>query len=156
MNGDVYTVNLLKPVTWAEWKALTPGMQETYYNNLVTTYGVGMSHIGKMFGVSDRAIHQYAERNGLELMHRKVGERIPKDKAFLWNEFLRGDAPDIKEVKEKPNEEVEEPIEVEEEPVGGLSSFSMTFAPGTLWADVMEVLAHVPLPDGATIKVVVE
>lgn len=155
MNGEVITVNLNEPITWETWKALPKRMQEEYYNHLADTYGVGREQIAKMMGCSSEAVRLYAQKNGLDLRARKRGERVPPEKMFRWRVFCATteDAAQavIDEVVNGSLAAMNDLL-----PAGGLNGFTLTFAPHTEWAEVMQIVQNLPLPDGATIRVVVE
>ncbi len=157
MNGECITVNLNAPISWEAWKALPKRMQEEYYNNLADTYGVGREQIAQMMGCSAEAVRLYAKQNGLDLRIRKRGERVTPTNMFRWHAFCKTKITPA-EAQEVIDDIVNGSLEAmgELHPAGGLTGYTLTFAPYTEWAEVMQTVQNLPLPEGATIRVVVE
>lgn len=92
-NGKILSVELNKPMSWSEFKALTRTLQSAYIKHLIEKYGATTSDLAEMFGVSRPSVSALVKNNGLDVVFHK-GRSMPKDKRPQWVAFLTGaDAP---------------------------------------------------------------
>ena len=61
LNGEVITVNLNRPMKWAEFKQLNKELQTMYAQNLVRKFGVTAVAMAEMLGVSKCTVYTYAK-----------------------------------------------------------------------------------------------
>lgn len=60
LNGEVRTVNLNRPMKWAEFKALEPDTQTLYVSGLAHKYGITIGALAEMLGVSRTTVYNYS------------------------------------------------------------------------------------------------
>ena len=113
LNGEVSSVKLKKPMTWAEFKALIPSLQTEYLNYLIDHFRIGADRIGvDMFGLPKAYMSTYIRRKGLSGIKRSRKSSVAAIEG--WRRWLAhanepSSAP-IQQVAEEPKPEpVEEP-----------------------------------------------
>ena len=55
-HGEVFSMNINKPMSWEDYKKLPNNMRIEYYNSIVDRFGVGADRIAKMMGTTVPAI----------------------------------------------------------------------------------------------------
>jgi len=65
MNGEVNTINLNKPMKWAEFKALDADIQQRYIKRLRDLYNVSVDALAGMFGLYPNTVHKMFRIMGL-------------------------------------------------------------------------------------------
>lgn len=89
LNGEITTVSMLSPISWATFKALAPDLQEEYLDTQVRRFGVGLATIGReLFGFdSDNKLSNYVRDANLSIIPAPPG-RQPKAAKESWNRWL--------------------------------------------------------------------
>lgn len=65
MNGEINTINLNKPMKWAEFKALDADIQQRYIKRLRDLYNVSADALAGMFGLYPNTVHKMFRIMGL-------------------------------------------------------------------------------------------
>lgn len=76
MSGPIYTLNLKKRITYAEFKALPEGLQKSYVQNIVDKYRVGPSALAELMGANAGTVSVYLSKRGFSF---KRGFQPAKD-----------------------------------------------------------------------------
>ena len=110
LNGELYSINLNKPLSWERFKTLTPSLQEEYLQHIMDRFGIGLSSISRdMFGMADTSLNTYAIRHNLKL-NLSRGRRASKAAYERWHCWLDDPEPTLASAIEKHEEPViEEP-----------------------------------------------
>lgn len=137
LNGEVSTVNLDRPMKWAEFKALAPDVQTMYINGLVSKYGISVGALPEMFGVSRATVYNHSRKNwGLRSSMTQGAREAFRE--FCGQKPENGGATTTEEPAEKPEPPKYFPADVER----------MTLAlRGTVYF-CTEYLRALPLGDG--------
>lgn len=88
-NGEVVTMNLNTPVTWAEFKSYSGSLQKEYVEHLVSEYGVNMTKLAEMFGCSTATMKKQFSSVGIDI-NFKAGNSMSKEALGMWSLFLSG------------------------------------------------------------------
>lgn len=85
LNGEVITVNLDRPMKWAEFKALDPDTQTLYVSGLAHKYGVSIGALAEMLGVSRGTAYNYSKKSwglqkGMTQAEREVFREFCEEK----------------------------------------------------------------------------
>jgi len=150
------TVDTSKPMTWTEWTALSPKLKTEYYNGVSREFHATMLNMATMFGIQPQVLRNYISKENLPVWVPQIGEAMSAEDAMRWVAFRAGEP--VEEPAEEPAEvPAEVPVEAtaEEEPVTEvmpLVSYNMEFR-ASRWEDIMATLMHLPIPDGASIRV---
>ena len=156
-HGEVYKVNINQPITYAEYKALPKDLKETYYNHLITEFHVGSNYIAKMMGCKGITLRNHNAKNGINTV--KAPNQTTRENYIRFEAFCK----QAKEPEEKVPEIVAEdpideiltaPLQIDAKqekkriPVTG---YHLNFENVDNWADVVDFLATLPLPQNARI-----
>ena len=123
-NGPCMTMNLNKPMLWADFKQLPAGMQTEYLQHVTDTYKVGKNKIVEMLGTSDTTFIKYMEANHLNVRFQSAAGSKPKSQIEAWNNFL-GVTVVQPEITELPDVEAEQAVAICGEPVATSSECRM-------------------------------
>ena len=88
--AEVVAVVVIKPMTWAEFKAYPKDLQKQYLCGLVETYGANLTTLSAMFGASPATIRSFIDENNYGLSFG-VGHKMTSKQRELWQKFLSGD-----------------------------------------------------------------
>lgn len=77
LNGPTYTVNLGKPITWDDFRALPENLQRDYVTNLIDKYDAGPTEIARIFGVNMKTCSSHLRRLGFKFAkgHKQSQEK---------------------------------------------------------------------------------
>lgn len=107
LNGEISTVKLNKPMTWAEFKKLPRGLAEEYLNYLISVFQISASKIGvDMFGLCPSGLAEHIRRRELDV-HSMMGKKPTKSAIENWCKWLEGE-PSIAPISETTEDSVEE------------------------------------------------
>lgn len=150
-HGEVFSMNINKPMTYEEWKQLPKDMKELYYNSIVDRFGVGLNRIAKMMQCDYKALYGHIKSHKLDIKRVKKGGVGAKSES--WNAFCEG----IK-VQEVPVniEAPEEKVIVEEKKRVPIMSYHLHFNGVQSWEEVLQMLETMPLPKDAVISIHVQ
>lgn len=154
LNGECKTVNINEPITYEDYIALPKGLQETYYNHISETFGVGCKAIAEMMGVTDNGLRTHNIRIGISTVKRKGG-RSTAANVERFKAFWQGENYDM--TKAQPDE----PEEATEDTVpNGLDSntlkgFSIEFKCVDNLSKILRVVGDMPLPKNASVTITV-
>lgn len=93
LNGEVKSMNIDKPMTWDEFKALPDDIKVKYIVRLRDLYHADYPHIARMLGVTDRYLNQVA--NGLGISSKGddgkiIRNRMTWQQKESWKAFCNG------------------------------------------------------------------
>lgn len=115
LNGPVSSVKLGEPILWPELKRLDTSLRKEYLNNLLDTYHVSATDLGRMLGVSDVTVYKELKALGLKASGRP-GKKT-KAQSEMWAAFCKGvvggshtqsDMPEQEKELEKPETKAQE------------------------------------------------
>ena len=111
LNGEVITMNLNKPVRYAEFKLWPKDIQEKYLNSLHERFGATRKDICLMFGIGPKTLSNFIEARGLDIFPASKGNRLTDLQG--WENFKKG----LLSVSETPEEtpkpkEPEKPVDI--------------------------------------------
>lgn len=86
-NGKAVTVNLDKPTTWGNFKALSKNVQEEYLQHLAEAYNANAVSLAEMFGMSVATIRRHIQSAGLDVKFH-VGCSMNAEQRDAWERFL--------------------------------------------------------------------
>jgi len=115
LSGEVYTLQLNRPMLWQEFKALPVSLQQEYISHLQKTFDVGLTALATMLHVSPGKFKMHCKTYGIEYETR--GGKASEVKRFAWREFqgLKAEEPAEPEEEEPVEPEAaEEPVKVED------------------------------------------
>lgn len=116
LNGEIYSVNLNAPISWDDFKALTPTLQEEYLQHLMNCFGIGLNPIGEdMFGLSQNVLNNWVRRHGIKL-NLRTGGRTSKAAFDSWHRWLDNKTAPVTDTAPEP-EALPEPTPEPEEDV---------------------------------------
>ena len=96
LNGEVYSISMVRPMPWDYFKTLPDTLQEEYLNTQVRRFGIGLANISTdMFGLSSSALHKHVVKHGLNVI-APPATKIPKAARESWERWLasgNNDAP---------------------------------------------------------------
>ena len=88
LNGEVITMNLNKPVRYAEFKLWPKDIQEKYMNSLHERFGATRSDIAKMFCIDPFTLKKFIDLKGLDIFPAHKGSRLQDPQG--WENFRKG------------------------------------------------------------------
>lgn len=107
MNGPVSTYNINAPMSWAEFRKLPVDIRKHYVISIMDKYGVGISPLARMFGVTHATVAAFIHQHEIRVpAYRKA------DGARFLSEFVNKTTPDSEAAPI-----TEEPVEVETETI---------------------------------------
>ena len=111
LNGEVITMNLNKPVRYAEFKLWPKDIQEKYLNSLHERFGANRSDIARMFGIDPFTLKKFIDAKELDIFPAHKGSKLQDPKG--WENFKKGllCAPETPEEAPKPKEP-EKPVNI--------------------------------------------
>lgn len=121
-NGKIVTVNLNRPTTWDNFKALSKESQEEYLRYLSDFYGANSTNLSEMFDMSVNTVRRYIQSADLNIRF-PVGRSMSAGQRAAWERFLHSetqtdDGPDTQTPcqaqEEAPAESVCEPMLMKE------------------------------------------
>lgn len=77
-----YSMNMKKPMSWQEFKALPITMQRSYIENLLQVYNPSVTAMAKMLGVNKYTLYKYLSREGIDTGGRR-GNTAKSDLRFF-------------------------------------------------------------------------
>lgn len=88
LNGEVTTVSMLSPISWATFKAIAPDLQEEYLDTQIKRFGVGLRTISRdLFKQGDQTLAGFVRQNQLSVIPAPNGQ-TPKAAKESWNRWL--------------------------------------------------------------------
>lgn len=111
MNGEINTINLNKPMKWAEFKALDNDIQQRYIKRLRDLYNASVDALAGMFGLYPNTVHKMFRIMGLADGKR---HRMTWQQKCAFEAFCNDTAPDPVP-EEKPIDIPEETIQEQSE-----------------------------------------
>ena len=185
LNGEVYTMNINKPITYKEYKTLPIDMEKTYYSSLIERFNVGLDKIAKMMGTKANTLSVWNRRNGVMCYVKKGGQTQAQRKA--WAEFINAEGKTPAEEEKQPERALEAQnearekivavntgdgektyylksmvdisdngVEIKKQEHNQLGGFHFTFTAVTDWRDILKLVGNMPLPKNANVIVTVE
>ena len=105
LNGEVITMNLNKPVRYAEFKLWPKDIQEKYLNSLHERFGANRSDIARMFGIDPFTLKKFIDAKELDVFPAHKGSKLQDPQG--WENFKKGllsvsDTPEEAPKPEKP------------------------------------------------------
>lgn len=91
-NGRMLSINMNKPIEWRSFKTLTKSTQREYIQNLLDKYGISVTQVADMFGVSKSTIYAYIANQLPEIEVKHRGGKMSKERQIEWNSFLSGES----------------------------------------------------------------
>lgn len=91
-NGVIVTVNLKRPISWDEFKALPKSMQEEYMLYMMENFGANATSFAEMFGVQPLTIRRHIQSQNLAVRF-PVGHSMTAAQKNAWNELINGAQP---------------------------------------------------------------
>ena len=149
-HGEVYTMNINKPMLWVDFKKLPVSMGVEYYNMIVERFGVGAGAISEMFGISEQTVRKFllsAANSGKEIK-RIVGKPSVKNMQRFHDWWA--DEPEAENPEELPA------IAEETEVRCSIASYHLSFEGVQDWNEIIKVVGPMPLPKGAVISIDVQ
>lgn len=137
LNGEVYTVNLNKPITWGELKALQPSMAKEYVEHLHRTHRATATGAAKMLGTSKENYRKFCGSIGADV-HTRRGRTSEKDEK-TWADFIAQRIPHPAEEENVPDQL---PETVKPAPAQPMKPESMWI---TLTGDLEQLAAYIKL-----------
>lgn len=148
LNGEVFSVDMSKPITYADYKKLTKALQEEYYNNIVETYGVGNPSIARMMGVAEATLRQHSERMGLNL--KRISGKPSYANMVRFEEFCNQG--ETEEQEEFPKVQEEQEIRTEQ----NICRLAFEWHNVTEWTDILRFVGNMPIPHNARVRMTIE
>lgn len=149
LNGEVFTVDMNKPITYAEYKRLPKSLQEDYYNNLVETYGIGNPSIARMMGIAEATLRQHTDRMGLDL--KRIVGKPSYAKMVRFEEFCN-QAEEQEEQAEMPKVMDEPQIRQEQ----SICRLAFEWHEVTEWTEILRFVGNMPIPKNARVRMTIE
>lgn len=111
LNGEVITMNLNKPVRYAEFKLWPKDIQEKYLNSLHERFGATRTDIARMFGIDPFTLKKFIDTKELDIFPAQKGSRLLDPQG--WENFKKGLLSVSEMPKEEPKpKEPEKPIDI--------------------------------------------
>jgi len=92
-NGSVNVMNLSKPMTYKEVKALPADLQKEYVNKLLDKFGCTMSFLAKFWNVDVVTVKRLMETLNVDGNRFKRGNRMTAEQVALFNAWANEDTP---------------------------------------------------------------
>lgn len=111
--GEVYSMNINKPMDWGKFKSLSDNLQEEYLLTLQKRYGATCRQFGEMFGVEPNTVRQHAKRKGFNISFSSHGKLSSKNEK-AWYKFVCEDGvsdEELDEIASEPTEEISDIVE---------------------------------------------
>ena len=90
MNGDVITVKMNQPMSWAEFTELSADLQEEYMTFLMDNFHVQPKYYADMFGIDKRTLLKWVTDHNLDIQfpveYRPTNRQLDK-----WDMFIAGE-----------------------------------------------------------------
>lgn len=86
MNGEVESMNLKRPMAYADFKRLPASMRTAYLQHLRNEYDMRSTQLGKMFGITGCSAADVLKRNGVDGCHSRSGWSRKQEER--WDAFL--------------------------------------------------------------------
>ena len=149
-HGEVFSMNINKPMSWEEFKSLPKNMALEYYNSLVARFGVGSDRVAKMMGTSKNNLcNRLLTMEGV----RKAKKGGGGWNKYMWEEFLeQGETVPIEEPKEEQKAE-EAFVKIPKEVNCPIASYHLQFKNVQSWGQIADMLIALPLPKDAVISI---
>lgn len=107
--GEVMTYQLNRPMTWTDFKAQPIHIQQLYLENIIQTYGVTATDLGRMFGVNRVTVTHHCQENGFQV-HFMRGKRMDNQQREAFERFLsEGCAPGAVDIRVPQAEDSAQP-----------------------------------------------
>lgn len=89
MNGEVFCVNIHKPMTWKHFKKLSNDIQREYLTYLSDEFSCAYADLAKAFGISVGGFAGYVRRNGLKgaLKNNRWKRLKQQEWDVFWNSY---------------------------------------------------------------------
>lgn len=111
LNGEVFSMNLNKPINYREFKLLSKDIQEQYLTHLINEYHVSYHRIARMMGLSGAdALINYIRTKKLNVPAPRKGLQFNTKQQSKWDAFCAGELGN--EEPSKPEENP--PIDISE------------------------------------------
>lgn len=91
-NGEVKTMNLNEPMSWASFKEMSNDLQREYVQKLVDRFHCNMRDFSYMFGVKPPTVSNYFKLAGVEMSSFGKGKCGSKQDRVAFNEWAFGRA----------------------------------------------------------------
>lgn len=162
LSGEVKVLNLNQPITYEEFKGLDKSLQETYINQIIETYHVGLNTISLMMGAGKATLHTYVKTHGLSITKCKGGtisrENLQRFYAVYQPETAERE--DLAQDQAEPEQvEREIPPEIEtraaeiSEKKTSVSGYEFAFRHVTEWDEILKLMGNMPLPENAQVHI---
>lgn len=79
LNGEVKSVNLNKPITWEELKALPPSMAKEYVETLHKVHKATGNGAARMLGIYPHKYNEFVRQIGADISQHKGGRQTRED-----------------------------------------------------------------------------
>ena len=89
LNGPVTTVKLGQPMSWEAYKSLSDTLKKEYLEDLIASYQVNGTEIGRMLGVSAATMSRELREIGVAPFNGSFGKGTQAHKA-KWAAFCNG------------------------------------------------------------------
>ena len=157
--GNVVSVKLAEPMTWNEYKGLSPDIQKEYVDGLMEKFHPTASDLGRVFGVTSQTVVRYLNQLGYSF---SPGKKMPKECIEAFRSFMDKNNPVvINESVEDTSKEENTPTEISVVKVpcvtmrdDGLkmTDFSLTFS-GKYTPDMIHNSIAAMLPEGTQVQI---
>lgn len=165
LNGDVKTMNIRKPMSYAFFKTLAPEIAEEYLTFLRDEFHAKLDDISRVFKISSRTLSNYCYRRKIKTDFR-VGKKIDLN-VQAWDHFWNGmstveetntDTPHTdREESDKTDISVERRTidEIVAETPLSLNSMQIELNNVRDWDSLQKILSAFPLPENNSITIMV-
>lgn len=159
-HGEVFCMNIDKPMSYEDWKKLPDDMKAEYYDAMVARFHVGTNSIAEMFGCQKTALQNYILSHKMKVM--KIKGRAPQKTIEhfreWWQDARRTQADEIPhavpetepEIEKAPEKTMETPAVTETVKIP-VSRYELHFNHVMNWEELTPFLAGMPLPEDACI-----
>ena len=106
--GAVVSINIGRPVSWENFKAMSKQTQEEYIRDLMDTYGANATSLATMFNIRPLTVRRYIASAGLNIEF-KVGHSMNAEQRMAWKRFLNEDNVDQPMVMAAATEPITKP-----------------------------------------------
>lgn len=138
-NGEVKTMNMNRPMTWPDFKAMPNDLQNEYVQKCVETFGCSLHDFGSLFNVHPMTISRNFKECGIDMSVFKRGKGMSKENAHRF-EAWRGGTEPVNALKDEKDCETSLGNPCKVNVLSGCSHLEMTFSGEINYVDVMQIL----------------
>lgn len=152
LHGEVTVLDLNKPISYEDYKTMTPELQEMYYNHIVSEFGVGCPAIAEMMGVSEVALRTHNKTTGLQIKKGKAGGAGQKLQE-VFRQWWQTETDPYDEIQQELEQRALESVNEE---TSQLKRLAFEWHGVEDISDILRFLGNLPLPRNARVRVTIE